>query len=634
MTRDRLPRNLRADRRYYPQFVGVDGEGGNIDGLHKYLLLRAGNDAIEEPGGLSMSQSLGFLADLPSTSRIYVSFAFDYDVTMMLRQASSNRWERLFNRAGRERLKDGVPTGQYYPVEFGDFEVDYMPRKEFKVRRKGETKYTVIHDVFTFFQSSFVKALKKWFPEDKYADAIERIAIGKEQRHDFGAVTEDEREYNILEIKMLESLMSRFRDMCFELDIFPRKWQGPGNLVTAVFRREGMPRRRDIVVPSEVLQAANDGYVAGRFECRTYGEIDQHVWQYDINSAYASYYRELPCLLHGEWRRSKRVPPSGHGLYRVTFNHPSGLAWNTLPVRSETGTILFPKEGTGWYWTNELRVAQKYGCELTIHDGFNYVPHCGCEPFDWVYQLYDMRADVGKESGKGKVLKIVLATIYGKVAQSVGNPPYSNPIWAGLITSSCRAKLIDATLSVDRGRHVHMLATDGLFSTSPIASLPVGKNLGEWELTEHDNMFIVQSGVYFLPGRQPKTRGVPVAKVTAHESDFRSSWKQWRAGNNVFADEPSYRIPLTVFISLRVARQWGKPFLAGRWLKRHKTVRFDWWTKRINPRFEGAHVITDPIPGSSDLVSQPPKRMVGGDIDDLGPALSDAPDWADQLMDA
>lgn len=632
----RRPRSARADQRYESRFVGVDGEGGNEDGVHRYLLLRAGQQAIENVDGLTVWECLGFLADMPKKGRTYVAFAFDYDVTMMLRQTGTKIWDKLMDRASRERIAEGKRTGRYWPVRVGEFEIDYMPRKEFKVRRRGARSYTVVHDTFTFFQSSFVAALQEWFPEEEWEAAIDKIAKGKKMRHDFGAVTEHEREYNKLEIIMLERLMNRFRDLCFGLDIRPRKWQGPGHLVNAVFEREGVPRKEELHVPREVWDAAQFAYVAGRFECSTYGDIRQEVYQYDINSAYASYYRSLPCVRHGRWRQISELPDAESGpvtyVVHVTFHHPAGRPWHTLPMRSPKGNILFPQTGQGWYWGNEVDVARANGVELTVHDGYVYECVCECEPFAWVYRLYDERDHYGKTSGRGMVLKIVLATIYGKLAQSIGNPIYANPVHAGLITSSCRARLIDATLRVEHGQGVLMLATDGLFSTALIPGLSVGLALGEWELTIHQSMFIVQSGVYFLDGRKPKTRGVPQSKVIEHEQDFRDAWQTWVEGGADVEDMASVKIMLRVFVGIRVARQWKKPALAGQWLDRPKRVTFDWTTKRIQPTVDGDRIVTLPVVGSPETMSLPPRRSVGGEYDELVTLLHDAPDWADQLL--
>lgn len=88
-----LPQDRRKDRhrdRRNPQlrkpFCGVDGEGGNFPSGHEYMLLRAGEFALETGKPLTSIECLGFLADLPK-DRIYVAYFFDYDVTMIDRKS-------------------------------------------------------------------------------------------------------------------------------------------------------------------------------------------------------------------------------------------------------------------------------------------------------------------------------------------------------------------------------------------------------------------------------------------------------------------------------------------------------------------------------------------------------------------
>lgn len=255
-------------------FCGVDGEGGNIDGRHEYLLLRAGTEHVLETGKpLSWHECLGFLADLPK-DRIYVSFYFDYDVTMMLRDLPAERLNRLLDRDCR-RIPD--KPGSSFPVDVGDYQIDYLGRKEFKVRRRKKgAQWTVVQDVGSFFQCSFVVALKRWFGDGTMDAQIDKIAEGKAQRHDFGQVTEDERQYNLLEIIMLENMMEKFRSVCDELELKPHRWEGPGNLVAAVFQREKLPKNKDIGLFEEyplVAIMANMGYYGGRFEVVEFGFI-------------------------------------------------------------------------------------------------------------------------------------------------------------------------------------------------------------------------------------------------------------------------------------------------------------------------------------------------------------------------
>lgn len=255
-------------------FSGVDGEGGNINGKHEYLLLRAGRDHVLETGEpLQFWECLAFLADLPKT-HIYVSFFFDYDVTMICRRIPVARLQRLLDREARQ-----VPDkpGSSFPVDVGPFQIDYLPKKEFKVRRRIRgAEWTTIQDVGSFFQCSFVKALQRWFDDGSMDEQIARIAEGKEQRHDFGQVTQDERQYNLLEIIMLERMMDKFRSVCDELDLRPHKWEGPGHLVSAVFRNEGLPNNKSIPLFTEdahVAIMANMAYYGGRFEVARFGMI-------------------------------------------------------------------------------------------------------------------------------------------------------------------------------------------------------------------------------------------------------------------------------------------------------------------------------------------------------------------------
>lgn len=268
-------------RRIRKPFCGVDGEGGQIGARHEYLLLRAGEYAIETGEPLTHRETFPFLADLPR-DRIYVGYYFDYDVTKILERLPSERIARLLDRDSRTF---GYIRSGPLAVDFGPYQFDYLPGKEFKVRRtiiegKKYTPWTVINDVGSFFQCSFVEALRSWFPEPEFQPVIERIAIGKEQRNSFGQVTEHEREYNKLEIKMLELLMERFREVCDAVDLKPALWQGPGNLVAAQFRKAGLLRNKDIPLlheNTELVQMANDAFYGGRFCARTFGLIVDYL---------------------------------------------------------------------------------------------------------------------------------------------------------------------------------------------------------------------------------------------------------------------------------------------------------------------------------------------------------------------
>lgn len=625
-------RHYGRDQARLKPFAGADGEGGDVDGRHEYLLLRCGDHVLETGKPLTTFEILRFLCDLPRDV-IYVSYFFDYDVTMILRALSPERLNRLLDVDCR-RIPEKPCSS--FPINVGSrYQIDYMPRKEFRVRRrviKGDKlqwgPWLIINDTGSFFQARFTTALRGWFPEEQYTAVIDKIEEGKEQRHEFGHVTEYEREYNTLECVMLAKLMERFREMTTRNNIRPMKWQGPGNLVSAVMKREKLPRNKDLTIfetnPAFVMMA-NDGYYGGRFETAQFGAIPGPVYQYDINSAYADTYRRLPCLLHGRWVTAPHMPLSGIFVGRVSFKHHGSERFCTLPVRAKEGTLMFPVQAQGTYWSPELLVARDHA-QIWWKEGWQYVQECECSSFDWVYQIYDERKRLGKDIA-GKVLKIVLASTYGKLAQSVGCAPYSNPIWASLIVSNVRATLIRAALSGPRGANdVCMLATDGIFCREP-RTLPLGTELGEWTQSIHPDMFAVQSGIYFIDGQKPKTRGTPQKRVEAYEQEFRNVWSHFLETGEL----GSVTIPLNVFIGLRLALARNKPETAGMWVDIEKEIKFDWASKRMFEKVNGTTVETMPIRGSAQLASEPYSRAIGGIRVAERLLLADQPEWGQQL---
>jgi hypothetical protein len=703
--RKRDYREIRGKGLRGKRFIGVDGEGGkDSEGHHQYYLLTAGEWKIATGNPLTTRECLTFLGSLPPDA-YYVGYFFDYDVTMILRGLPPEKIARLFNR--EDRTREVAPGREYcFPVDWEGFQIDYLPHKEFKVRHyTGRTPkgirtfspWVVINDVGTFFQCSFVKALDLWdigTPEQQAA-----IAEGKDMRADFGQLTKEVVEYNALEIVLLQKLMDEFRGVCEDIGYVPARWQGPGNLATAMLRHHGVPKNKDINVPDPVVEAAGAAYYGGRFETTIVGSIDGPVYAYDINSAYPDALTQLPCLIHGDWdsiTADQLLPGDlylAHGRYEQDFTDTQGdFMWDppktkrpglfNFPCRDKGGRIYYPAAGSGWYWSVEI--------EQAVHQTFTpdtiwvYRPCCDCIPFDWVPDVYDMRIALGK-SKKGGVLKLGLNSIYGKMAQSIGAAPYANPVWAGLITAITRAKLMSVShyphiMGLDVGFQegclcstVLMLATDAVFTTTRLHVTKSGahkggwheqkivpsKKLGDWDLTTHDSLHIIQPGLYFTSkGAPPKTRGVPRQRVIELEQEFRAVFNEL-SHKRITPDGAFVMVPLRQFIGLRIANHRNRLDLAGEWLwcgedekgqwydgigprkvDSGKRVSYQWKNKRQPSTNYGASGINPPritypyfvdggetVPYDKDI-----GRMRAMDRM-LDSGTLDAPDWADNLFD-
>lgn len=613
-------------------FCGVDGEGGGFDdlGRQRYLLLRAGEFLqFEGNRDLTTDDCLGFIAGLPH-DRLYIAYYFDYDVTMILRHVSQKVRERIlrpvfFGIAGERRA-----------TYVGDYEVEYMPRKYFKVKHVRQKDWVQINDVGSFFQCSFVKAITDW--ECGTPEQRAMIAANKALRAGFDDMTDNEIEYNKIECQMLEELMTKFRTVCTDTGYIPARWQGPGYLASAMMKQHGIPKRKEFGLDPELLDFTNAAYYGGRFELFKIGSV-KNVHENDINSAYPYAMLTLPCLSHGTWYKGSGRPPDG-SLYaaKISFNHPTALTICHFPIRdTKSGSIYWPIRGNGIYWSCEIDAAIATGtCDVEYQEHWVYEKQCDCHPFDFVTDVFNKRKTLGKAT-KGYALKLAINSLYGKTAQSIGSAPYANPIWAGIITATTRAMLIRAYAPID-SRNVVMLATDGIYTTEPLPLLPSGGLLGEWEGKLHDEMFLIQPGIYFSSASKdrPKTRGAPMATVLRYEQQFRDTFATWAKNPPelmhfyaMTGRYPYVELDLHVFIGLKLAQAWNKPDEAGKWKDVVRKISFDFSTKRDWAIYEDGHISTFPRPGGADIVSEPYSKTIGAwreDVQIMSAMMNDQPD--------
>lgn len=596
-------RNNRAMKASRP-FVGVDGEGGSLNGEHVYTLFRIGTSYIYDEDGLSADQVLRFIMEYATTypSHILVSFFFDYDVTMICKALPKATVDYLLDRSG---------GGLWHFTKYHDFEIDYIPSKRFAVKR-GK-KVVIIHDTGGFFQCSFLKALALWsIPTDEENAVIES---GKGRRSSFTAKMSDEEiEYNRLECILLARLMEEFRLVTDELGLTLSSWQGAGNVATAILKKYRVPNIKQRTVPVDIENYARQAYYGGRFEVSKLGDIP-HVYEYDLASAYPSVMNKLPCLVHTHWERFKGMPNPEASWYCARIDYESTGNYGPFPCRKKDGAIYFPLSGKGWYWSPEIVEAQEaLGTKIDFVGGIQGYRQCDCPSYTWIPAMYDERLRIGK-SGKGIVLKLGLNSLYGKFAQSVGQPRFASPILAGLITSYTRAKLLSIFRYHDSDKVV-MFATDAAYLTEK-AKFPVtrSKKLGMFEDSKPKDLFVCKPGFHFTRGEAlVKSRGISSNYLDGLEDRFRSAWEKDRYDGFVEIRN------ISTFIGLRLSRQladlretpreYGFEFDnydAGRWVNRKVRMSFNPSSKRC---IDGNGEL---VPYEHSAMTIPYNRLMGVD---------------------
>jgi hypothetical protein len=555
-SRDCQNNTARASQRvdHNPQFVSVDGEGENINGRHEYVLLSVGSESLHNHGApLHWWEVFEFLWSRfeENPEATYVGFFLGYDFTQWLKSIPEDRARMLMTKEGkaiRERTASG-DNRTPFPVYLMDWEFDLLGHKRFKLRKSGEKGWMYICDCGPFYQTSFVNAINPSKSNDPIVTAEEYDIIIEGKANRSAATFGPEMiRYNLLENEILARLMGQLNRgfVAADIRLNRKEWMGPGQAAQKWMRNVGCPTGDEIreKVPENARDWARYSYYGGWFEIFAHGHIPGRSYGYDINSAYPYIISKLPCLLHGQWR-------SGVGSRAFSVRKDYTLVYATVEGndnqcgammhREKNGSIHRPSKTKGWYWYDELAMGMRAGVidTVDVHEWVEYSP-CDCPPpLADIERMYQQRLSIGKNTPAGIAYKLIYNSAYGKLAQSVGKPKFSNPIWASLITSGCRRMILEAIATHPTGtRDLLMVATDGVYFRTPHDSLPLsGNTLGMWEEETKDNLTLFLPGMYWddktrasiQAGKAPilRSRGVSAGDLGQSIAAIDAQYNQW-----------------------------------------------------------------------------------------------------------
>lgn len=537
----RNTRRLSGERRMEDrEFVAWDGEGWtehvcenpekcfNRSGKckHHYYLFGASTGHYVTAHSLSTKECFEVMIDAKRDcpNAVHVAFSFKYDIDMIFKDIPPGAVRHLVKKNR---------------MHWGGFYIEVLPGKWLQVTKDGLT--CRIYDLFSFFASSFVNALKKWNVGTE--EELAHIQGGKDQR---GTFTLDNLETDVIpywrkELDLLVQLADSLRDILYSAGIRPARWHGPGAVADYLFRHykteSTMPDYEKI--PSGVLDAGQFSYAGGRFEAFRIGYYDGPIYSADINSAYPYAMSLLPNMATGTWVHYTDMPSdyaisdTRVGMFHIRYAYGEdakrSIVYDGMPGGAHyryprSGTVHFRHKSPGtWVHIPEFRVLLDQFhlgmfSSFEVIEAWLYVDD-GTYPFSWVREIYDQR-QIWKSQGNPAELaaKLGINSLYGKLAQrvggKVGKPKWHDLQMAGHITSTCRAMLYQGSWK----QYDSLIAyqTDGIYSTRPMDDLPngTGNLLGQWEIEEYSGMLHLQSGVYWLRDQKgnwlrPKTRGIP-----------------------------------------------------------------------------------------------------------------------------
>lgn len=545
----RYKERKRQEARETKPFIAIDGEGITRRGEHIYTLLTASTgDYIESwIGGLSSKRCFDFLLQFHGRG-ILIGFFTSYDVNMMLRDLPLWHLEELWN---------------FGETKWEGYEIRWMQGKMLIVTYQG--KRITWYDAASFFQKSFIKALQDWgFSVDS------EIIEGKAERSTFTAKAKNAiRYYNLRECELLVDLMERVRAVSIQCGILPKSWHGAGALANAGLAKYGVQKYNSdcLELRPKFLQA----YYGGRSQVLLQGEFD-NAWSHDINSAYPYALAMLPNS-HGEWRTNKKALEP-FALYEVKFDIPKRYAITPFPVRFKE-KIYYPHKGHTFVWGPEFLAAMEhYAKYLKVINCWQFIPENDYLPFNFIHDLYEKRKHfVAQKNDAQIILKLFLNSCYGKVAQSIGykkqRPPYQNYFWAGWTTSKTRAMIFENAMRNPDA--IISFATDGILSRDKLCDHSPEKILGNWEVKQIKNLFVVQPGVYTYEGIDTSEATIRSRGFRKSSVDYNELRKLWRTDGSL----GRYEYTETRFIGLGKALQ-SNPKLKNwrQWIEETREISF------------------------------------------------------------
>ena len=455
-------------------------------------------------------------------------------------------------KKSRQLITNGSVWFKNYKIEFWSgkrltiTKYGLMP-DGWKTDRSNKLSSVTIDDTHSIFGGSFLSTLNRYKVPVTTED-MDRLTKGKEDRSTFDMDHIQEIiDYNNLECKYGLMLIEKLHQHLETAGIHTTDSYSPACYGKILFRKQNIKQTLDTrldwnspdKMKKQISRSAYNAFFGGRIEVGKYGSYYGDVYNYDLRSAYPSAMTDLPNLSRGRWdyrknfqgKKWKRYseiasddpvklldPEHPFSLYHVRFNFPDDMQFYPFPFRTDTGAIMFPNQGIGWYWFPEVLSALDYGNlppgSIEILEAYYFIEEDPSDrPFSYVRDVYAQRRKWEEDGNDAQmVLKLALNSSYGVLAMQEGaariykkvkgkwtarklRPTYHQIEYAGYITSVTRAKIWSAITQDPES--VITIATDGFYATKPFR-LETGENLGQWEFTRYDGIQLIMSGVYRL----------------------------------------------------------------------------------------------------------------------------------------
>lgn len=407
-------------------------------------------------------------------------------------------------------------------LQYKTYRLNYLDKKYFSITYKNN--YYYFYDLYGFLEASLNNASKKLLGDEKLLDVVDSSRLNTDLDY-WAEHYADIRKYCIKDALLTKRLADYFWDIVYQnMKYFPKRPFSKGKIAEEYFLSTCyVPMINNI--PEVVLKYAYNSYFGGRFELLKKG-YQEKVYSYDIKSAYPKQIAGLIDFSKGGWIETKEYHENAYtGFYDclVTANE----SFFSPFIYKIAGLSIFPNGSFRQILTKTeydfIRLNFE-NCDLKIVKGYEFFPKSLEYPFkSEIERLYAWKEKEKDEHIKYCV-KIFMNSLYGKFIQVSGDQNRTgklfNPIYASLITSGTRVKLLEFALQSPD--NVIMFSTDSIHSTSPL-NVPAKPQLGDFSQDFEGEGVYIMSDVYNLwndKKQKNKLRGFSLAMEKDIDSDI------------------------------------------------------------------------------------------------------------------
>jgi hypothetical protein len=425
---------------------------------------------------------------------------------------------------------------EYKAIIYKNYFIKWIPRKFFSIQQIGDRHSVKFFDLWQFYRMSLNDAAKKYLNDKKEEIDIENIEDYIKTPSGKSKVFS----YCLKDSILTAELGSLLQEKLNILNIDFSKPYSCGYISMKYFYAG---KKTPFFNKEEYQLYAFLSYYGGRFEVLKRGYFPE-VYQYDINSAYPYYIKNLIDLRYGEWKKSTDLDLKNayYGFAKINITEYIDEIISPIPWRNKN-LLIFPnfEEPTEHYLSfPEIRLLEKMGGEFDVVDSWAFYPSELIFPFRKIEELYNKRKEAKKSGDKvfELVLKIIMNSLYGKFAEKhervitklkefenaqkieIGNNSFYAklvrrpgllfcPVYAAYITAQTRVQLLESCLN--NINNVIMFATDSILTTRQF--IDQTDELGGWKLEMDGEAVVLMSGVYTIRNEHEKKtrfRGFPV----------------------------------------------------------------------------------------------------------------------------